>query len=110
MRAMKAHLWEPRQIFEPQLNDRLRCPKCATPAHLTRTILDTARGNTVRLFHCAGCGRLWDDGSQYAISRPERSERAGDAPPASGAPSDRAEALRSAAPPRAGGKNSSQST
>jgi len=58
VRAVTAHL------FEPQTSHLRRCPRCAVPARLTHTILDSRRGNTVRLFHCGVCGdRLWDDDS-----------------------------------------------
>jgi hypothetical protein len=64
VRAMKA------QIFEPQMDNLRRCPKCAAPTRLTHTILDSRRGSTVRLFRCAACGdRLWDDNLQPAIAR-----------------------------------------
>jgi hypothetical protein len=90
MRVMEAHL------FEPPPKDCLRCPKCGAPARLTHTILDSRRGNTVRLFCCAICGdRLWDDSAQYMITRAGPSMAAADPPPLLGTFSDPAKTLRS---------------
>ena len=42
---------------------RRRCRKCTAFCRLTHSILDSRRGNTVRVYHCAACGeRMWDDG------------------------------------------------
>jgi hypothetical protein len=86
---MKAHL------FEPPPKDCLRCPKCAMPAHLTHTILNSQHGNTVRVFRCAACGdRLWDDRSQHLIPLARPSMAAGDPSPPPGTSSDPAKTLR----------------
>ena len=38
-----------------------RCPACAALVHPVHTILDPAKGRTVRVFECE-CGELiWDD-------------------------------------------------
>jgi DNA-directed RNA polymerase subunit RPC12/RpoP len=45
---------------------RRRCPRCRGISRLTHSILDPRHGNTVRLYHCAACGKhLWDDGSKF---------------------------------------------
>lgn len=42
---------------------RLRCQQCAAHSWLSYSILDSRRGNTVRLYRCAACGEhVWDDG------------------------------------------------
>ena len=42
-----------------------RCPRCTASFRLTRSILDSQRGNTVHLFQCVACGEcLWDDNSE----------------------------------------------
>jgi len=43
---------------------RMPCRRCAGYC-LVYSILDSKRGNTVRLYRCAGCGELiWDDGAK----------------------------------------------
>ena len=42
-----------------------RCPRCTALFRLTRSILDSTRGNTVLLFQCLACGEcLWDGDSE----------------------------------------------
>lgn len=42
-----------------------RCPRCTASFRLTRSILDSQRGNTVHVFQCVACGEcLWDDNSE----------------------------------------------
>jgi hypothetical protein len=52
----------------PTESPRHRCPRCAALFHLTRSILDPQRGNTVLLFQCLACGECrWDgDSGQLA--------------------------------------------
>ena len=48
-------------VGESRQATRRRCPTCAAFPRLARSMLDTGRGKTVRLYECQCGERIWDD-------------------------------------------------